>query len=110
VSQRRAELEDLSGQVEAEVRKAMLDLETATAQVELSQKNIDVTREALALTRQRFDAGIDDNAEVVRAQEAVAVAELDYINALFAHNVGKLNLARATGQASERLGEFLKLP
>jgi outer membrane protein TolC len=110
VAQRRAELDDLSSQVEADVRKAMIDLETATAQVGLAQKNIDVTREALALTRQRFDAGIDDNAEVVRAQEAVAVAELDYINALFAHNVGKLNLARATGQASERLGEFLKLP
>ena len=110
VSQRRAELDDLSSQVEADVRKAMIDLETATAQVELSQKNIDVTREALALTRQRFEAGIDDNTEVVRAQEAVAVAELDYINGVFAHNVGKLNLARATGQAAERLGEFLKLP
>jgi outer membrane protein TolC len=110
VTQRRAELDDLSSQVEADVRKAILDLETATAQVELSQKNIDVTREALTLTRQRFEAGVDDNVEVVRAQEAVAVAELDYINALFAHNVGKLNLARAIGQASERLGEFLKLP
>jgi outer membrane protein TolC len=110
VAQRRAELDDLTSQVEADVRKAFIDLDTATAQVELAQKNIDVIKEALTLTRQRFDAGVDDNVEVVRAQEALAVAELDYINALFAHNVGRLNFGRAVGQASENLDEFLKVP
>jgi outer membrane protein TolC len=60
--------------------------------------------------RQRLDVGVSDNVEVVQAQEAVASAELDYINSVFAHNIGKLNLARVTGQAAERLGDFLKLP
>jgi outer membrane protein TolC len=110
VAQRRAELDDLASQVEADVRKAFLDLDTAGAQVDLAQKNIDVIREALTLTRQRFDAGIDDNVEVVRAQEALSVAELDYINALFAHNVGRLNFGRAVGRAAENLDDFLKVP
>jgi outer membrane protein TolC len=110
LTQRRAELADLSSQVEAEVRKALLDLETATAQVHLASKNIDVTKEALDLTRQRFEAGVDDNVEVVRAQEALAVAELDYINAVFAHNVSRLSFGRLIGRSSERLEEFLTLP
>lgn len=110
LAQRRAELEDLSSQVEADVRKAYLDLQAAASQVDLAQKNVAVTRQALDLTRQRFDAGVTDNVELVQAQEAVATADLDYINSVFAHNVGKLNMARAMGQAAERLEEVLALP
>lgn len=110
VTQRRAELDDANSQVEAEVRKAYLDLQAAASQVDLAQRNLAVSREALDLTRQRFDVGVSDSVEVVQAQESVATAELDYINSVFAHNIGKLNLARATGQAAEKLAEFLKLP
>jgi outer membrane protein TolC len=110
VAQRRAELEDVTSQVEAEVRKAFLDLQASASQVGVAQRNLTVTREALDLTRQRFDVGVSDNVEVVQAQEAVATAELDYINSIFAHNVAKLNLARSTGQAATHLAEFLKLP
>jgi len=47
---------------------------------------------------------------VVQAQEAAAVAALDYINSVFAHNLAKLTLARAVGVASGRLQDFLKVP
>ncbi|MDO8794187.1 MAG: TolC family protein [Vicinamibacterales bacterium] len=110
VAQRKAELEDLSSQVEADIRRAMLDLTAATSQVDLAERNIAVTREVLDLTRQRFEAGVADSLEVVQAQESVATAELDLINGVFAHNLSKLTLARATGQANELVGEFLKLP
>jgi outer membrane protein TolC len=110
VAQRQAELEDLSGQVEADIRRALLDLGAATSQVELAGRNVTVTKEALGLTRQRFEAGVAESLEVVQAQEAVATAELDYINGVFAHNLGKLALARATGDADERLTDYLKLP
>lgn len=110
LAQRHAELDDLSTRIEGEVQKAYLDLQAAGSQVDLSQKNVGVTRSALDLTRQRFDAGVSDNVEVVQAQELVAVAAFDYINSVFSHNLSKLNLARAMGQAAERLPDFLKLP
>jgi outer membrane protein TolC len=47
--------------------------------------------------------------DVSNAQASVATAELDYINAVFAHNVAKLSLARAAGGANESLPRFLKL-
>jgi len=37
-----------------------------------------VTKENLKLTRQRNDAGVTDNVEVVQSEESVAEAELDY--------------------------------
>jgi outer membrane protein TolC len=72
-------------------------------------QNVQVTGETLDLTRQRFEAGVTDNVEVVQAQEMVAGAELDYINSVFAHNLAKLSLARAIGGAAESLPHFLKL-
>jgi outer membrane protein TolC len=110
LAQRQAELDDLTSQIEAEVRKAYFDLQATATQVELAQMNVRVSRESLDLTRQRFEAGVSDNVEVVQAQESVSVAELDYINSVFAHNVAKLNLARLLGQAAERLPDYLKVP
>jgi outer membrane protein TolC len=107
LAQRQAEFQDLRAQVEADVRKAFLDLQAARNQVEVARENIQVTEENLKLTRQRFEAGVSDNVEVVQSQESVANAELDYINSVFAHNLAKLSLARAIGQAAENLGQFL---
>ncbi len=108
LSQRQAELEDLRGQVEADVRKVYLDLEAARTQVEVASENLQVTKENLNLTRQRYEAGVSDNVAVVQSQESVAGAELDYINSVFAHNVAKLSLARAVGQAADHLAQFLQ--
>ncbi len=105
---RKSELEDLQSRVESEVRNAFLDMQAATSQVEVSRRNLDVTKETLDLTRQRFDAGITNSLEVSQAQSAVASAELDVINSVFAHNVAKLSLARTQGNAADSLSGFLK--
>lgn len=110
LGQRRAELDDLKREIEAEVRSAYLDLEAASSQVEVSQRNVQVSKESLDLTRQRFEAGVTDSVEVVQAQASLAAADLDYINSVFAHNLAKLSLARATGNAADHLAEFLKTP
>lgn len=109
LAQRQAELEDARGQVQAEVRTAYLDVHAAKNQVEVAQENIRVTQDNLKLTRQRFDAGVADNVTVVQSQESLANAELDYIDAVFAHNVAKLRLARAMGEAAENLSRFLSI-
>ena len=109
LAQRQAELEDLHGQVEADVRKAFLDVETARSQMEVARENIQVSQENLKLTRERFDAGVADNVTVVQSQESVATAELDYINSVFAHNIAKLSLARALGRVAEDLPRFLQV-
>lgn len=107
LDQRRAELEDLTSQVEADVRKAFLDLRATTTQVDVAGRNRQVASEALDLTRQRFDAGVSDSVDVIQAQEALANAEFDYINSIFSHNVAKLSLARAIGQSAERVSDFV---
>lgn len=103
LDQRRAEYEDLKGQIESDVRSAYLDLQAAASQVEVAQKNVEVNKEALELTRQKVEAGVVDNVTFVQAQEDVTNAEFDYINGVFAYNVAKLSLARAMGRAADGL-------
>jgi outer membrane protein TolC len=110
LAQRRSELDDIKAQIEGDVRKAYLDIAAAATQVSAADTNLQVTRDNLALTRQRFDAGISDNISVVQSQEALAAAEYDYINGVFAHNVAKIGLARMVGRASEDISRYLQLP
>jgi len=100
---------NLKLEVEDEIRKVYLDLEAATSEVEVAQKNVQVVKETLDLTRRRVEAGVAESVELVQSQEALAGAELDYINSVFAHNVAKLSLARYMGHAAENLPQFLSL-
>src|ERR1700686_2001239 len=110
LSQRRAEYEDLKGQIESDVRSAYLDLLASASQVEVAQRNVQVNKEALELTRQKREVGVIDNVQYVQAQEEVTNAEFDFINGVFAFNVAKLSLARAMGRAADALPEIFKAP
>jgi len=108
LDQRRAEMADTRGRIESDVRNAYLDLQAAGSQFELSKNNQQVVRENLRLTEEKFEKGISDAVEVSQARQAVASADLDYITALFAHNLAKLSLARALGGTEGRLGAYLR--
>jgi len=107
LAQRHSELEDTRGRIEADVRNAYLDLDTARGQVDVARENLEVSQQNLTLTRQRYEAGVSDNVTVVQSQESVADADLDFINSVFAFNIAKLSLARAIGRADEKLQQFL---
>ena len=108
LARRQAALDDLSRVVEGEIRKAMFDVEAFAAQVKVNERNLQVSRETLELTRQRFEAGVSGNIEVVQAQDSVSAAAFDYINSVFSHNLAKLNLARALGNTEVRVREYLR--
>ncbi|HLJ23301.1 MAG TPA: TolC family protein [Candidatus Acidoferrales bacterium] len=110
LDQRRAEYDDLKGQIESDVRSAYLDLQAASSQVEVAEKNVAVNKEALELMRQKVEVGVIDNVAYVQAQEEVTNAEFDYINGVFAFNVAKLSLARAMGRAADGLPGAPKAP
>jgi outer membrane protein TolC len=106
--QRQAELADQQGRVEQEVRSALIELETATGQLQLAATNRDYAAETLREARDRFNLGVTTTVEVVQAQEQVAGAEADYISSLFSLDLARLNLSRAAGQAEMSLPDLLK--
>src|SRR6202030_3147930 len=101
-------LGDLRGRIDYEVRSALLDMNSAAEQVEVARSSVELAEEALTQSRDRFTAGVTDNLEVVQAQEAVASAHESYIQSLYAHNLAKVELARAIGDAEHGVKGFLK--
>ena len=108
LKQARAQLGDLRGRIDYEVRTAVLDLNAAAEQVEVARSSVDLAEQALAQSQDRFTAGVADNLEVVQAQEAVAGAHESYIESLYAHNLAKVELAHAIGDAEEGVRRYLK--
>jgi len=105
--QDKQQMESLRGQIDYEVRSALLDLQAAAEQVEVAQNSVDLANQTLTQARDRFTAGVTDNLEVVQAQESLASANESYIASLYAHNVAKVELARAIGYAEEGVKQYL---
>jgi outer membrane protein TolC len=106
--QNRARLENLRGQIEYEIRTALLDLEAADEQVQVARSSVELAEQTLTQARDRFAAGVTDNLEVVQAQESVAGAHESYISSLYAHNLAKIELVRAMGYAEQGVMQYLK--
>jgi outer membrane protein TolC len=108
LKQARSQLNDLRGRIDYEVRASLLDLNSAAEQVEVARSSVDLAEQALTQSRDRFTAGVTDNLEVVQAQESVASAHESYIQSLYAHNLAKIELARAIGDAEKGVERYLK--
>jgi outer membrane protein TolC len=104
---RKAERDDLRGRIDADVRTALLNLRSAGRQVEVARSNVDLARQQLQQSRDRFAAGVTNNLEVVQAQDAVAVADENLISSLYGYNTAKAALIRARGEADESVVRFL---
>ena len=107
LKRRQAELEDVRGRIDYDVRAALLDLRAAGQQLEAAQANVTLAGQELEQARDRFGAGVTGNIEVSQAQEAVAAASESFIGALYAHNLAKASLARAVGTAEQSVMAFL---
>ena len=107
IRQRQDEIGDLERKIEVDIRSALLDLKSAADQVTVSRDNLDVANQTLMQARDRFAAGVTDNIEVVQAQDAVANAQEALISSMYAHNLGKVALARAVGMTEMNLKQFM---
>jgi outer membrane protein TolC len=106
--QAEAQLADVRGQIDQDVRNALLDLKSSAQQVEVAQSSVNLAEQALTQSRDRFSAGVTDNLEVVQAQEALANAHENLISSLYLHDLAKVSYARAVGRAEEGVREYLK--
>ena len=103
---RRNEMENLRGQIDYEVRNALLDLKSSGEQVEVARSNMELANQSLQQSRDRFAAGVTNTVEVVQAQQTVADAHENLISAEYQYNVAKVSLARALGLAEQGVRNY----
>jgi outer membrane protein TolC len=107
LEQKQAQLNDLRGQISADVRDSILDIQAAAKQVAVSRSNAELAVEALSEAQQRYAAGVADNLAVSQAQASMAQADDQLVSSLYQHNVAKLSLARALGIAQTNYKDYV---
>ena len=104
---RRAQLADLGGKIDDQVRTAFLNLHSSSELVTVAQSNVELANQTLTQAQDRFTAGVTNNLEVVQAQQAVAAANQSYIASVYSYNTAKISLAQAIGVAEQSGLEYL---
>ena len=95
VDQQRA---DLRNQIALEVKTSQAQLDAAQHEVDVANLGVKLAQEEVSQARDRFQAGVANNIEVVSAQDALARANDNQIAALYGYNQSRADLSHAIGQ------------
>ena len=104
------QIADLHREIEQELRKALLDLETSENQVTVAETALHLAERELSLAQDRFRNGVTDNIEVVTAQTTLADAQDDRIRALATHADAVMALVRSLGGTEKIYQTYLSEP
>ena len=103
----RQQIASLRVSIEAQIRTAMLDVQSSHELVKVARSNVDLAKEQLQQASERFAAGVDDNLPVVQAQATLAAAQSRLVQTLYQYNQSKLTLARNTGVVESQYKAYL---
>jgi len=102
-----AQLDDLRGQIDQQIRSALLDVSASARLVEVARSNVELATRALSDETERVNAGVDDNLPLVTAQAALASAQTNLVESLYQYNLAKLALARSAGVLEQQYRAYL---
>jgi outer membrane protein TolC len=95
VAQQRADLRD---QIALEVKTGVAQLQSARHEVDVANLGVKLAEEEVTQARDRFQAGVANNIEVITAQDALARGNDNQIAALYRYNQSRADLSHAIGQ------------
>jgi outer membrane protein TolC/ABC-type transporter Mla MlaB component len=95
------EREDLRNQIALEVKTSEAQLDAARHEVDVADLGVKLAQEEVSQARDRFQAGVANNIEVISAQDALARANDNQIAALYGYNQSRADLSHAIGQIEE---------
>ena len=91
---------DVEQQAQADVRGAVLDLAAAREQLDAASERLRLAEQEVVQARDRFNAGVSGNADVVNASLALTASRTLVNDAETAYQLARVSLARATGSVT----------
>jgi outer membrane protein TolC len=89
---------DLRSRIALEVKTAQAQLDAARHEVDVANLGVQLAQQEVSQARDRFQAGVANNIEVITAQDALARANDNQIAALYGYNQARADLSHAIGQ------------
>jgi outer membrane protein TolC len=97
-------LEELKKQIRIEVRNARYALEQSAARVTAASKGRDLAQHLFEITQKEQQLGAASSFQTLGAQRDLALAQLDFVNAMTVYQKSQVELDRATGRTLEHNG------
>ncbi|MES2448221.1 MAG: TolC family protein [Bacteroidota bacterium] len=90
-------LVNLENVINLEVSQAQTTYLNGQKSLENQQRNMDLAKEVLRVTKIKYDQGVGSSLEVTTAETSLKEAQNNYINALYDMLINKVNLDQALG-------------
>lgn len=91
---------DVEQQAESDVRGAVLDLAAAREQLDAASERLRLAEQEVSQARDRFNAGVSGNADVVNASLALTASRTLVNDAETGYQLARVSLARAVGSVT----------
>lgn len=91
---------DLQQQAQVDVRGALLDIANAREQLDAATERLRLAEQEVSQARDRFNAGVAGNADVVNASLALTASRTLVNDAETAYQLARVSLARAIGSVT----------
>jgi outer membrane protein len=101
LQRRQVEVSDTRKRIAEQLKTSLDEMASARAEVDVANEALHLATEEVELARGRFAAGVADNVAVVAAQDALARANDNRIDALYRFNLARASVARASGHIEE---------
>jgi outer membrane protein len=88
-----------------EVKTSVEQLDAARSEVEVANLGVQLSKQEVEQARDRFQAGVANNIEVISAQDSLARASDNQIAALYRFNQARADVAHAMGQMEATYGK-----
>jgi outer membrane protein TolC len=98
IRQLRQQEQELRNRIALEVKTALAQLQSARTEVNVANLGVDLAKQEVEQARDRFQAGVASNIEVITAQDELARANDNQIAALYRYNQSRADLAHSVGQ------------
>jgi outer membrane protein TolC len=98
IRQLRQQEQELRNRIALEVKTALAQLQSARTEVNVANLGVDLAQQEVGQARDRFQAGVANNIEVITAQDELARASDNQIAALYRYNQSRADLAHSVGQ------------
>jgi len=98
IRQLRQQEQELRNRIALEVKTALAQLQSARTEVNVANLGVDLAKQEVGQARDRFQAGVANNIEVITAQDELARASDNQIAALYRYNQSRADLAHSVGQ------------
>jgi outer membrane protein TolC len=98
LNQTENQIDNLKLTIDNEIETAKLNFNAATITLAYQKKNMALAENVFNQTKKKFELGTGSNTEITAAQTDLRTAQANYINALYAAIIAKVDYFKATGK------------